>query len=662
MWLDGNANGIQDPGEAGIGNVTVRLFAPGPDGIFGTGDDVRIARTVTDTDGRYGFAIIPGVYEVCVDTSTMPAGLPGTQTFDPDVRFDSKTQVTVTAGTEVRPADFGYNWSTAGLGCPGDCNGDGAVRVNELVLIMNIALGERSLAACPAGDPSRDGVVTIDEIVMVVNGSLHGCPVRTPSATPNSTATPTLVTIPTPTSASGNSCQLMGDPNCRIEKETSCPAVARISTRPDGRQANGPSAGGALSGDGSCVAFYSDAANLLPAGPGADTNQARDVFVADLMTDMLARVSVATGGSQANAPSQAEGFLPDVDRECSCVAFSSDATNLVAGDTNRWTDVFVRDLAAGITTRISQPDGAEANGPSTFPRVSRDCSVVAFQSSASNLVPDDTNRFSDIFVYKRASGRMARVNVGPGGRQANGISISPSLSADGRCVAFASGASNLFDGDTNGNIDIYVACDGVVTCRASVDSAGQQANDVSFLPSLSGDGRYVAFKSLASNLVPGDCNGVADSFVHDCLTGRTEIVSRDTCGTRGNDASFPPTISADGRVVVFGSFATNFVRGQSVRNAQLYAHDRLYGTTSLVSSTSACGPANAGAPDVPASVSDDGRFVGFTSFATDLVAGDTNEVADVFFREIILAAPLPCRQDDDCADALVCVENECRLP
>jgi Cys-rich repeat protein len=444
------------------------------------------------------------------------------------------------------------------------------------------------------------------------------------------------------------------------------PPAERVSIRDDGGQANGNSNGAAISGDASCVAFYSDATNL-----DADTNGHRDVFVFDRETSSLQRVSVASDGAQANGPSQSQGFRPAVDETCSCVAFSSDATNLVDDDTNGVSDVFVRDLAAGVTERVSMGDAGEANGASSFPSVSGDCQLVAFQSTASNLVPDDTNDASDVFLYNRATGAISRVSTGSGGVQANGASLTPAISADGRCVAFASAATNLVPGDTNGTYDVYVVCDGQVTCRASVDSSGNEANDMSLLPALSSDGTIVAFKSNASNLVPGDFNASPDVFVHDCVTGETERVSVNSLGQEGNDISIPPSISGDGRFVAFGSFA-NLLIGRSTRGrAQVYVRDRNFATTLLISESPDGVPGNASVPDVPPSVSLDGTFVAFDSLASNLVPGDTNQVIDAFAREVVTVVPqatptptgtraptatprIPCNQDQDCPTGQVC--------
>jgi Tol biopolymer transport system component len=458
------------------------------------------------------------------------------------------------------------------------------------------------------------------------------------------------------------------------------PPVERVSVRSDGGEGNGNSSGSVASSDGKCVAFYSDATNLLPQGAAdVDTNGYRDVYLYDRDAKTLQRASLSSSGVQANGPSQAQGFRPAIDGDCTCVAFSSDATNLVPDDTNGRTDVFVRDLAASpaTTLRVSVGDDGEANGPSSFPSVSGDCQLIAFQSNATNLVADDGNQASDVFVYNRGTGLTTRVSVGPGGVSANGANITPAISSDGRCVAFASAATNLWPGDTNGTMDVYVACDGAITCRASVDSTGIEGNDISFLPALSSDGRYVAFKSNASNLVPDDRNTVADVFVHDCETGVTERVSVSGLGEEGNDIAIPPSISGDGRFVAFGSYASNLLPGQNPRGrSQVYVRDRTLGTTVLISTTPSGAPGNNSVPDLPPSISLDGGYVAFASLASNLVPGDTNQSIDAFIRQNVTVTPIgtrtptplptrtatepiPCDRDTDCPVGQVCQDQVC---
>jgi Tol biopolymer transport system component len=258
-------------------------------------------------------------------------------------------------------------------------------------------------------------------------------------------------------------------------------------------------------------------------------------------------------------------LLPSISADGRYVAFHSDASNLVPGDTNGTWDIFVHDRLTGQTTRVSvASDGTQGNNGSGDPSISADGRYVAFTSEASNLVPGDTNGTWDIFVHDRVTGQTTRVSVASDGSEGYGSSFSSSISADGRYVAFSSWASNLVPGDTNGWADVFVH-DRVTgqTTRVSVASDGTEGNHVSLLPSISADGRYVAFSSWASNLVPGDTNEVQDIFVHDRLTGQTSRVSVASGGTEGNGASEFPSISADGRYVAFYSAASNLVPGDT---------------------------------------------------------------------------------------------------
>lgn len=454
------------------------------------------------------------------------------------------------------------------------------------------------------------------------------------------------------------------------------PPVSLVSISATGGRADNNSSGPVTSNGGRCVAFYSDATNLVQ----HDTNQVRDVFLYDDEDGSMQRVSVATDGAQANGPSQPEGLLPAIDEGCSCVGFTSDASNLVAGDTNRRTDVFLRDLRATppTTLRVSVGDGAEANGASFSPSVSADCQLVAFQSAASNLVPDDTNGVSDIFIYNRATGLTTRINIAADGSQGNGFSVTPAMSADGRCVAFATRATNLWPGDTNNARDILVSCDGVITCLASVDSNGNQADGNSFLPAISQDGSIVAFKSAATNLVPGDTNGVIDVFVHDCRTGETSRVSIGSSGAQTNGLSFPPSMSDNGRFVAYGSAATNLVGGLKIENSQVYVHDRQNGTTTLLSASPLGQAANGNVPDLAPGVSADGRAVVFASAADNLAPGDNNGLSDVFVSQLeprptstpTVPPPtrtptptemIPCFVDRDCPLGQICIDGVCRI-
>lgn len=207
------------------------------------------------------------------------------------------------------------------------------------------------------------------------------------------------------------------------------------------------------------------------------------------------------------------------------------------------------------TTRISvASDGSQGNDESTEPSISADGRYVAFWSRASNLVSDDTNDVPDVFVYDRQSEQIRRVSVDSDGAQGNDASSSSSrsyISSDGRYIAFVSGASNLVSGDTNNEADIFVHDQQTgQTSRASISSDGVQGNGTSFHPSISADGRYVAFMSEATNLVSNDTNGDWDIFVHDRQSGETKLVSIATNGVQADDRSTYPHISADGRFIM----------------------------------------------------------------------------------------------------------------
>jgi len=365
---------------------------------------------------------------------------------------------------------------------------------------------------------------------------------------------------------------------------------------------------------------------------------------ASAATGATTRVSVATGGTQANGNSgsgtlSADGNLfggpPVISADGRYVAFESVASNLVAGDTNGREDVFVRDVVTGATTRVSLANGgAQANNDSQGASISADGRFVAFGSVASNLVAGDTNGKFDVFVHDRDTGATTRISVATDGTQANNYSFSAAISADGRYVAFTSDASNLVAGDTNDTSNVFVHDrDTGATTRISVASDGTQANNAGVGPSISADGRYVAFFSMASNLVAGDTNDTFDVFVHDRDTGTTTRVSVASGGIQANNYSIQPAISADGRYVAFQSWPSDPVSGETTGRRDVFVRDRVTGATTRVSIASSGTQANNDSSSGGAAISADGRFVTFESLANNLVAGDTNGKQDVFVRD-----------------------------
>jgi uncharacterized repeat protein (TIGR01451 family) len=394
---------------------------------------------------------------------------------------------------------------------------------------------------------------------------------------------------------------------------------------PDGYDVFGDNYSPSISADGRYVAFESAGNILVP----DDFNFASDIFVHDRQTGLTTRVSVASDGTEADG----ESFTPAISADGRYVVFGSYATNLVGGDSNGLYDVFVHDRQTRQTTRVSKAPGrAQANGFSYAPTLSADGRFVGFESYASNLVTGDTNRQNDVFVHDRQTGRTTRVSVASGGIQADGYSYSPTLSANGRFVAFYSSATNLVTGDTNAKEDVFVHDRQTRrTTRVSVASDGKEANGESYSPSLSADGRYVTFESSAVNLVTGDSNRLDDVFVHDRQTRRTTRVSVASDGKEANGESYSHISSADGRFVAFFSSATNLVAEDTNATGDIFIHDRQTRQTTRVSVNS--GGRQADGYSYAPSLSADGRSVVFESYAANLIPVDTNEFQDVFVRD-----------------------------
>jgi Tol biopolymer transport system component len=403
--------------------------------------------------------------------------------------------------------------------------------------------------------------------------------------------------------------------------------TTRVSVATSGSEANrrAPTeAYPSISCSGRYVAFASRASNLV----ANDTNRRPDVFVHDQMAGRTERVSVSSSGREARGSS----IDPSVSATGRFVAFESDAPNLVNGDHGSRVDVFVHDRRTGRTERASVNwTGNGGNRGSYGPSISADGRFVAFYSRATNLVRRDTKRGFEVFVHDRRTGRTMRVSVSSTGREGNGWSFDSTISATGRFVAFASYATNLAPNDDEPRPDIFVRDRRLGrTELASVNSNGDSGNRTSYLPSISRGGRFVAFYSNAPNLVGGDLNSAEDVFIHDRRTGDTFRVSVSSSGEEGDGPSLVPSISADGRFLAFHSRATNLVSDDGNGRTDVFVHDIQAGETRRVSVSSdgGEGTGNSSSP----SISADARFVAFESDASNLVQGDTNERPDVFVR------------------------------
>ena len=411
-------------------------------------------------------------------------------------------------------------------------------------------------------------------------------------------------------------------------------ATTRVSVASDGTQGNAPSWSRSITSDGRFVAFYSFASNLVPndTNNSCDYNQdgvfsenCADVFVHDQLTGVTERVSLDSSGGQANNAS----FVSDMSPDGRFVAFSSSATNLVAGDTNGYGDAFIRDLQTDNTERISLTStGGQANDNVYPTGMSADGRFVAFHSGASNLVPGDTNGDFDVFVRDRQLGTTERVSITSNGDEANFGGLGGLISDNGRLVAFGSHSTNLAPNLPPLVISrVYVHDrDTGATTMASVNSAGDYGTAYAF--DMTADGRFVAFASGSTNLVSGDTNGKIDIFVHDRQTGLTSRVSIDSSGAQGNNDSGGGGIgvSADGRFVSFESLASNMVMNDTNNEGDIFVHDRQTSITTRVSIGGDGSEGNEGSTNPVVTVS--GRYVAFTSPASNLVAGDTNNSCD----------------------------------
>jgi len=456
-----------------------------------------------------------------------------------------------------------------------------------------------------------------------------------------------------------NACLLVACAVLTATAEAQNGLTVRASTSVTGGDANGHSVSPSMSDDGRYVAFASNADDLLP--PGTDTNSSWDVFVLDRQNGSIRRVSVVSGGGEAGGDSG----QPSISADGSRVAFTSDAWNLVNGDNNNYHDVFVVDVATLVVRRVSvSSTGVEGNGTSWLPAISGDGRRVAFESYAGTLSPMDGLLNVDVYWHDIASGVTRLVSRTPGGPTGNGDSIGdshdgPSISFDGNLVAFCSESSNLVPNDTNAyvgpqsctwcGIDVFVHnLTTFVTTRVSVTSGGAESDGASMHPSISGNGRWVAFASRSMNLVANDTNQATDIFLHDRdpdLNGifdepgaiETRRVSVSATGAQGDKHSGGggffwrgPELSRDGRRVAFTSSCTNLVPGDTNGRWDLFVRDLEAGTLTCASVTPS--GATGDFHSYAASFSADGSRMAFESQASDLVSGDTNQLNDVFVR------------------------------
>lgn len=409
---------------------------------------------------------------------------------------------------------------------------------------------------------------------------------------------------------------------------------------------NGESRLPEMTPDGRYVVFTSAARDLT-----SDLLVGQNIFVRDRQTGTTELVSVNKAGTGS-----ASGFsyTPTISSDGRYVAFVSTASDLVANDVTRDTDIFVRDRQTGTTELISinRAGTSSGNGQSDFSAISSDGRYVLFMSYATDLVAesDATGIFgADVFVRDRQTGMTRLVSINSAGTSSGAeSSLSAKITPDGRYVAFLSYAHDLAAdvSDVNDDLDVFVRdMQTATTTLVSVNGAGTASGNLEsgFSFNITPDGRYVAFQSHATDLVaaPADANGKGDIYVRDLQAAKTRLVSLNHAGTSGGNAvSFEPGITPDGRYIAFKSFAGNLVENDAGNSEDVFVRDLQTGTTELISVNRAGVASSEGASPItsfsrpPQRITPDGRYVAFVSPAGDLTGDSSIDgTNDVFVRD-----------------------------
>jgi len=396
----------------------------------------------------------------------------------------------------------------------------------------------------------------------------------------------------------------------------------------NGGQPSTNSHSAAMSADGRVVAWGSASTNVLP--PGTTSNL--DVYVTELDTGLVELVSVDSTGAASNGDSRALALSSNG----GIVVFTSDATNLIAGSQSVHQGIYVHDRSSGQTSAVNvTPGGVEGFG-GAYRGVTRGSGrYVAFDSYAGDLVAGDSNGFADVFLRDRASGTTELISVTSTGAPTSAHSFVADLSPDARFVLFTT-TDALVPGDTNARPDAYL----FDRSTRTITRVSKGTNNNSSGAALSADGRFAAFVSRATNLYPGT-GGFDQVYVRDLLLGTTTIVSIDPLGRAGDDFSRLASLSADGRYAVFGSDATNLISGDTNGQGDVFVRDLVAGTTALVSATASGAVPLAKSWAVPhGAISADGRSVCFLSKAPNITSPpDPNGKTDAYVRTCLLDEP-----------------------
>lgn len=402
----------------------------------------------------------------------------------------------------------------------------------------------------------------------------------------------------------------------------SAPTTRLVSVDPQGSPITVQATSPRISRTGRYVVFESSGRF----SPGL-MNRSRQIHLRDRTAGTTTRVSVSSTGEAANGSSSLGG----ISANGRWVVFSSTANNLVPLDTNGVEDVFVRDVVAGVTVRASVTSlGAQANDESYQPVISADGHTVAFTSKATNLAPNDTNDAADVFVRELGTFATYRVSVTSMGLELPSGGDEPSISGDGRYVAFGS-TDPIDDADTNDYNDVYLRdrTDAETTWISRTTSGGVPEDGASYQPTIAADGSVIGFVSTAPNLVPVDKNGTVDAFLWIRATNKVKLITRTPTGAAPKGETWVLGVSADGTRVAFISDAPGFVANDTNGTIDAFVLDRTTGDVRRVSVRSAGGQVTA--PTWEVAISGDGRFAAMESRAR-LSAADTDSLDDVFVR------------------------------
>lgn len=395
------------------------------------------------------------------------------------------------------------------------------------------------------------------------------------------------------------------------------------------------------SNTGRYIAFSTNAQNLgfdpslLEPDKNLDLIQSQIIRL-DQQTGLVTPISLNISGKYSNSSSDE----PSINSSGTLIGYSSYATDLVADDTNNLKDIFVSEVS-GQTYRVNvASDGSESNGLSIHPAIASQSRIIAFESSATNLVTNDNNNRSDIFIHELDSAVTERVSISTLGVESDQHSRSPAISQDGRYVVFENSSDVLVTGDTNNSQDIFMRDRQTnETVLVSLDDAGIQANGGSSHPDISANGRYVVFQTSANNLVQDDTNAQQDIYRKDMQTGQIERISLDISGAQfSNVDSIMPKMSSNGQFVAFITETPlsdpnkNYSKGVSNQVFNVYVRDLAKQMTRKLSDTQ--NGDNLIEPIYSMDISDDGSTVLFATESRAFTLQDNNNNSDIYGVDI----------------------------